>query len=75
MLWEYAIKKGRSKIYTRNGLFKCNSSVWNGYLEPAQLTYGELIIPGRTEQEVILSAHMCHPSLANDNLSGMAHTL
>lgn len=41
-------------------------------LEPGHLTYGELFIPGTSEEEVLISAHSCHPSLANDNLSGMA---
>ena len=41
-------------------------------LEPGSLTYGELLIPGELDDEVLLSCHSCHPSLANDNLSGMA---
>jgi aminopeptidase-like protein len=41
-------------------------------LEPGELTYGELVLPGDTTQEVVLSAHVCHPSLANDNLAGIA---
>ena len=41
-------------------------------LEPGSLTYGECLIPGSTEDEVLLSCHVCHPSLANDNLSGIA---
>jgi aminopeptidase-like protein len=40
-------------------------------LEPGELTYGELVVPGENTDEVILSAHLCHPSLANDNLSGL----
>lgn len=36
------------------------------------LTYGELTIPGRSREEVLLFTHVCHPSLANDNVSGMA---
>jgi len=36
------------------------------------LTYGEVLIPGETTDEVLLSAHICHPSLANDNCSGLA---
>lgn len=35
------------------------------------LSYGELILPGEREDEVLISCHSCHPSLANDNLSGM----
>jgi aminopeptidase-like protein len=41
-------------------------------LEPGSLTYGELFLPGRSEAEILISAHVCHPSLCNDNLSGIA---
>jgi aminopeptidase-like protein len=40
-------------------------------LEEGFLTYGELLLPGEKEEEVLISAHACHPSLANDNLSGV----
>ena len=40
-------------------------------LEPGHLTYGEYYLPGQSEEEILLSCHSCHPSLANDNLSGM----
>ena len=41
-------------------------------LAPGSLTYGELLLAGEREDEVLISCHSCHPSLANDNLSGMA---
>jgi len=41
-------------------------------LELGSLTYGELTIPGESEEQILLFAHCCHPSLANDNLSGIA---
>ncbi|MGE5539536.1 MAG: DUF4910 domain-containing protein [Gemmatimonas sp.] len=41
-------------------------------LEDGHLTYGELVLPGTTTDEVLFSCHSCHPSLANDNLSGIA---
>ncbi len=41
-------------------------------LEPGHLTYGEYRIQGATDDEVLISCHSCHPSLCNDNLSGMA---
>jgi len=41
-------------------------------LAPGSLSYGQLVIPGETRDEVLLSCHSCHPALANDNLSGMA---
>ncbi len=40
-------------------------------LEPGHLTFGEFSIRGATDEEVLISCHACHPSLANDNLSGM----
>ncbi len=43
-------------------------------LKNGSLTYGEYIIPGKTSEEVLLSTYICHPSLANDNLSGIAVT-
>ena len=41
-------------------------------LEPGYLSYGELLIRGETDDTVLFSSHICHPSLANDNLSGIA---
>ena len=41
-------------------------------LAPGSLTYGELAVPGRSREEVLFFTHVCHPSLANDNTSGMA---
>jgi aminopeptidase-like protein len=41
-------------------------------LEPGHLTYGELLVPGEREEEFLISVHICHPSLANDNLSGVS---
>lgn len=40
-------------------------------LELGHLTYGEYYLPGETEDEILISCHSCHPSLCNDNLSGM----
>lgn len=41
-------------------------------LETGHLTYGEYFLPGETADEVLFSCHICHPSLCNDNLSGIA---
>ena len=41
-------------------------------LEQGSLTYGEVFVPGQTDDEVLISTHVCHPSLANDNLSGIS---
>jgi aminopeptidase-like protein len=39
-------------------------------LEPGHLSYGECYVAGETADEVLISSHVCHPSLANDNLAG-----
>jgi hypothetical protein len=44
-----------------------DSTLTNG-----SLTYGELIIKGRVEKEILLSSYICHPSMCNDSLSGVA---
>jgi aminopeptidase-like protein len=41
-------------------------------LEPGHLTYAELALEGTSDEEVLISTYVCHPSLANDNLSGIA---
>jgi aminopeptidase-like protein len=41
-------------------------------LAPGSLTYGECFLPGEADGEVLLTTHVCHPSLANDNLSGIS---
>lgn len=41
-------------------------------IEDGALTYGEFVHHGETDAEVLFSAHICHPSLANDNCSGLA---
>ena len=41
-------------------------------LEEGHLTYGEYLHPGQSADEFLLSTHICHPSLANDNCSGLA---
>ena len=55
-----ALRAGRYRIEVKSSL------------APGSLTYGELVIAGRTRDEVLFFTHVCHPSLANDNTSGMA---
>lgn len=44
----------------------------SSYNENGSITYGELIINGYKDDEILISTYICHPSMANDNLSGIA---
>lgn len=44
-------------------------------LTPGRLDYAELVIPGSTGRQYLISTYCCHPSLANDNLSGVVLTM
>lgn len=46
--------------------------VIDSHFSKGSLTYAEALLPGEESQEVLLSTYVCHPSLANDNLSGPA---
>jgi aminopeptidase-like protein len=54
-----SLEEGEYEVYI-------DSSLQEGYL-----TYGECFLRGETDDEVLISSHCCHPSLCNDNLSGM----
>lgn len=64
--WGFCIAhKNRASLRKGNYRVFIDSDLKDGFL-----TYGELIIPGKSEKEVFLSTDICHPSMANNELSG-----
>ncbi len=64
--WGFCIAH-KDRLNLKDGKYRV---VIDSTLEPGSLTYGEYIIPGETEEEVFLSTYICHPSMANNELSG-----
>jgi aminopeptidase-like protein len=66
--WGFCLSHQQLKGLTDKEYEVCiDSTITEGHL-----TYGECYIKGELEQEILISCHICHPSLCNDNLSGIA---
>jgi aminopeptidase-like protein len=69
--WGFCVTHRQREQITQEGKYTVviRSELKNGYL-----TYAELIIPGKCREEIFLSTYICHPSMANNELSGPAVT-
>ena len=65
--WGFCLKH-RDRIRLEPGTYEV---LIDSSKQPGSLTLAECVLPGSTRDEVIISAHICHPSLANDNLAGI----
>ena len=66
--WGFCLQHSRLQSLADGDYEVCIDST----LEDGSLTYAEAFVPGESEDEVLVSGYACHPSLANDNLSGLA---
>jgi aminopeptidase-like protein len=65
--WGFCLSHNQKLALTEGRYEVCIDST----LAAGHLSYGECYIAGRSTDEVLISSHCCHPSLANDNLSGL----
>jgi len=65
--WGFCLPHNQKPSLTEGSYEVCIDST----LAAGNLSYGECYIPGHSSDEVLISTHCCHPSLANDNLSGL----
>lgn len=64
--WGFCMSERQKQALTDAEYEVCIDST----LEDGYLTYGELILPGETDEEIFFSTYLCHPSMANNELSG-----
>jgi aminopeptidase-like protein len=65
--WGFCLSQRRLEAL-RDGSYRARI---DATLAPGVLNFAEAVIPGESDEEFLISAHICHPSLANDNLSGI----
>lgn len=66
--WGFCLtERARKSLGSGPFKVKIDSELFDG-----NLTYGELVIPGDSKKEVLISTYVCHPSMANNELSGPA---
>jgi aminopeptidase-like protein len=66
--WGFCLTYEQLQAMDRAGTYRV---VIDSSLAPGALTYGEALIPGLSGSEYLVSTYCCHPSMANDNLSGV----
>lgn len=66
--WGFCMKHNDFLKLDKNDIYHIfiNSTLKNG-----NLTYADLIIPGKVEKEILISCYICHPSMCNDSISGV----
>jgi aminopeptidase-like protein len=69
--WGFCLRH-RDRVALQDGNYR---ALIDADLAEGSLTLAEVLIPGHSDEEILVYSHACHPSLANDNLSGLAVTV
>lgn len=70
--WGFCVTKQQYELLAK--MSDQFSVVIDSELKSGSLSYGEYLIPGRSKREILISCYICHPSMANDSLSGVLLT-
>ncbi|MDA7583114.1 DUF4910 domain-containing protein [Candidatus Pelagibacter sp.] len=70
--WGFCISYNQFKKFQKKYSLKDNFKVVikSSFKKNGNLNYGELVLPGKSKQEILISTYICHPSMANNELSG-----
>ena len=71
--WGFCINKDQY-LKLKQSSYPLKVKIDSEFDSSGSLTIGEIIIPGKSKEEILISTYFCHPSLANDNLSGTVMT-
>lgn len=67
--WGFCLADAQRRTLTEGEYEVCIDATFD---DAGSLTYGEAFVPGSEANEILISTHVCHPAMANDNLSGIA---
>ena len=65
--WGFCLSQNDYDQMPKSGEFEV---VIESELKNGSLTYGEIVLPGSSKKEILFSSYLCHPSMANNELSG-----
>ena len=75
--WGFCLSKENLNLLKNNLKNQKNKKIRvriDAKFKKGKMNYGEILIPGRSKREILISTYICHPSMANDNLSGVILT-